>query len=180
MDSGPVQGLVGIDVPHSRQKMLVQEERFDFPTPRPGPGYEFGRGNFQRLGAQTGKETPWALFFSPPRNPPKPAGVDEAELVLLIQEGEDQVGVFFPGGTPGQKAESAAHPQMNEHGAPAAQTKDDILSPPIYCENLLFSQQAGERALDAAQAFLLVDFHPGEFPPDDSFSQPPDDCFHFG
>jgi hypothetical protein len=179
MDSGPVQGLVGINVSHSGQKLLVQEKGFDFPTPGPRPGHEFGRGDFQGLGAQPGEGNPFFFFFSFPEDPPKPAGVDEPELVPMVQEGKDQVGVFFTGNAPRQDAQSPAHPQVNEYGPPAAQTEDDILSPPLYSQDLLFPHQIGQGSLAAPQAFLLADLQPGEFPPDDAAPQPAHDRFHF-
>jgi hypothetical protein len=42
MDSGAVQGLIGVDVSHSGQKMLVQKKGLDLPAPGPHPAYEFG------------------------------------------------------------------------------------------------------------------------------------------
>jgi len=179
MDSGPVQGLVGIDVSHSGQKLLVQEKRFDFPTSGLHPGHEFERVDFQGLGPQPGEGNPFSVFFSLPEDPPKPAGIDEPELVPMVQEGKDQVGVFFAGNAPGQDPQSPAHPQVNEHGTPPAQTKDDILSPTPHSQDLLFSQQIGQRSLAALQAFFLADLHPGELPADDAVSQPAHDRFHF-
>jgi hypothetical protein len=179
MDSGPVQGLVGIDVSHSGEKMLVQEEGFDLPTPGPHPGHEFRRGDFQGLGAQSGEGNPPTLFFSFPEDPPKPAGVDEPQLLSMVQEGKDQVSVFFTGNTPGQDAQSPAHPQVNEHGAPPAQAEDDIFSPPLYSQDFLFSQKVGQRSPAAPHAFLLADLHPGELPADDAGPQAAHDRFHF-
>jgi hypothetical protein len=161
MDSAAVQGLVGIDVSHTGQKLLVQEKRFDFPTPGPHPGHEFGRGNFQGLGAQPGEGNPFSFFSSLPEDPPKPAGIDEPELVPMVQEGKDQVGMFFAGNAPGKDPQSAAHPQVNEHGTPPAQTEDYILSPTLHSQDLLFSQQIGQCSFAALQAFLLADLHPG-------------------
>jgi hypothetical protein len=46
-----MQGLIGIDVPHSRQKMLVQKKGLDFPAPGADPTDEFQGGYFQRLRA---------------------------------------------------------------------------------------------------------------------------------
>jgi hypothetical protein len=46
MDSGSVQGFIGIDVSDSGQKMLVQEEGFNLPMPGSHPGREFSQGDF--------------------------------------------------------------------------------------------------------------------------------------
>jgi hypothetical protein len=179
MDSGPVQGFIGIDVSDSGQKMLVQEEGFDFPMPGSHPGREFRQGDFQRFGAQPREGTPFPCFPSLPEDPPKPAGIDEPELVPMLQEREDQVGVFFAGDFPGQDPQSSAHSQVNEHGSPAAQTEDDIFSPPLHSQDFLFLQQIGQRLLAPPQAFFLADLYPGEFPPHDAVPQPAHDRFHF-
>jgi hypothetical protein len=84
MDSGPVQGFVGIDVSHSGQKMLVEEKGFDFPMPGSHPGCEFRQGDFQRLGAQPREGNPFPFFLSLPEDPPKPAGIDEPELFPMV------------------------------------------------------------------------------------------------
>jgi hypothetical protein len=79
----------------------------------------------------------------------------------MVQEGKDQVGMFFAGNAPGKDPQSAAHPQVNEHGTPPAQTEDYILSPTLHSQDLLFSQQIGQCSFAALQAFLLADLHPG-------------------
>jgi hypothetical protein len=178
MDSGPVQGLVGIDVSDSGQKMLVQEEGFDCPMPGSHPGHEFGRGDFQRLGAQPREGNPFSFVSSLPEDPPKPTGIDEPELVHMVQEGEDQMGVLFAGGAQGQNLQFPAHSQVNKQGTPTAQTEDDILSPPLDSQDFLLLQQIGQLPLAPPQAFLLADLHPGEFPPDDAVPQPAHDRFH--
>jgi len=142
MDPRPMQGLIGIDVPHSRQKMLVQKKGLDFPAPGADPADEFQGAYFQRLRAQPGEGGPPSPFFFFPENPAKPAGVHVAEFMGVVPEGEDQVGVFLPGGFPGHDPQSPGHPQMDEQGPPGAQGEDDMFPP----------------ALDAADPFPLDPF----------------------
>jgi len=142
MDPRPVQGLIGVDVSHSRQKMLVQKKRLDLPAPGPHAAYEFGWGDFQGLGAQPGEGGPPSLFLFFPENPAKPAGVHVAELVGMVPEGENQVGMLLPGGSRGHDPQSPGHPQMDEQGPLGAQGEDDMFPP----------------ALDAADPFPLDPF----------------------
>jgi hypothetical protein len=159
MDSGAVQGLIGVDVSHSRQKMLVQKKGLDFPAPGADPADEFQGGYFQRLGAQPGEGGPSSLFFFFPENPAKPAGVHVAELLGMVPEGEGQVGVLLPWGFPGHDPQSPGHPQMDEEAPPGAQGEDDIFSPALDGADLFLPDPFAQGPPGSPKAFTQADFN---------------------
>jgi hypothetical protein len=70
VDSSAMESLIGINVSHPGQELLVQKERFDRPVPRLRTADEIFFGNVERLGAQV-RERPELipdpfLFYTEP------------------------------------------------------------------------------------------------------------------
>ena len=47
MNSGPVKGFIRVDIAHPGQEGLVEQKRFYFPVPGPGPADEIARRDIQ-------------------------------------------------------------------------------------------------------------------------------------
>jgi hypothetical protein len=114
VDSSPIQGFIGIDVPYAGQKMLVQKQGLDLTASGVHPLRELQGGNFQRLGAQPGKNgqlTAHPLF---PEDAAKLPGIDEAKLMGVILERKNDMGMFFQRRKSLDYSQSPRHAEMDE------------------------------------------------------------------
>jgi len=97
----------------------------------------------------------------------------------VVPEGEDQVGVFLPGGFPGHDPQSPGHPQMDEQGPPGAQGEDDMFPPALDAADPFPLDPFAQGPPWPPKALIQADFHSGKFQLKNPGSQSPDDGFYF-
>jgi len=130
VDVGPVQGFVRVDVAQPGQGPLIQQQGLDLPAESPYPGNELLWGNLHWLRAKSGDL--W-MFLQLGRfgklYGAELALISVAELVVVVGQMEDEMGVFDLRHVGWQVEQLSAHAQVHQKAASTGEVQDDQLAP---------------------------------------------------
>ena len=149
MKSGPVQGLVGVDVSNAGHPPLVEKEGLEWRRPALTGSGEGLRSEFGRKGLRSEplRKVDIDLVRTSDESSPETAGVRESEFSPVV---ECESGLEVPGaviltvypGIPGPRValgidedEIPGHPEVDDHGLAVRELDHQILAPPAHVGN---------------------------------------------
>jgi hypothetical protein len=148
VDSSAMENLIGINVSHPGQELLVQKERFNRPMPQLRAPDKILWGNVERLGTQVregSKLAPYPFLFHP--EPAELTRVHVTKLAELALKRKDHMGMLFQGCLGGDKPQPSGHAQMDSQSHPTAQVEDDVFPLPFSAEDFPSPQGGDKRFL---------------------------------
>src|ERR1700691_2649576 len=112
MDAGTPQAFVRIDIAHSAQDALVEQERFDVRTPRTKHRAKFFLRRFQRIEAQLTKNA-FVRRIREHRHPAKTANIRVTKLEAVVER-EKHMRVRRDGNFRRARYDLPRHAEMNQ------------------------------------------------------------------
>jgi hypothetical protein len=145
MNAGGMEGLVRIDVAESRDRCLIEQERFDRPASSQD-GLELPDTKLQRFGSQRSQLLPdvFRLIRQAPHAAETP-GIAKPQLSIRFPDPNPQVRVIVNRRTYPGHGQRAGHAQMEDELPTTAQVHHDALGPPMKSIHAPPAQEPGQR-----------------------------------